>query len=200
MVGQSVRGMNVRLYASHHPDKVPGMVLVDAAHEDMAEIINTIPWSARVGDNLRWLRFRLNLILARLGILRLRKMPNGVVDGLPEDVQPVAMALGLRSRAYDWLWGLEAGSELSEAQLRNSPPLPDIPLTVLSAKVRHGPFGIPADEANRYWMALQADLASWVPNSTHIVSDTGGHMIHIDDPKLVIDAIRQVVETVRAKR
>ena len=89
---------------------------------------------------------------------------------------------------------------MSDNQLRNSPPLPDIPLTVLSAHVRFQPWGIPADEADRYWTGLQADLASRVPNSTHIVAETGGHNLHIDNPTLVIDAIRQVVETVRAKR
>ncbi|MCA1555008.1 MAG: alpha/beta hydrolase, partial [Chloroflexi bacterium] len=34
MVGHSLGGMNVRLYASEYPDEVVGMVLVDAAHED----------------------------------------------------------------------------------------------------------------------------------------------------------------------
>ncbi len=48
-------------------------------------------------------------------------------------------------------------------------------------------------------MTLQADLASRVPNSTHTVSEKGGHNLHIDDPMLVIDAIRQVVEAVRDK-
>ena len=108
--------------------------------------------------------------------------------------------MDLRSRAYDGILGLLATIEMCDDQLRNSPPLPDIPLTVLSAHVRHEPWGIPADEADRYWMELAADLASRVPNSTHIVSENGGHNLHYDDPKLVIDAIRQVVETVRAKR
>jgi pimeloyl-ACP methyl ester carboxylesterase len=107
------------------------------------------------------------------------------------------MALDLRSRAYDWLRGINAGIEMCHDQLRNSPPLPDIPLTVLSAHIRHEPWGIMADEADRYWMELQTDLVSRVPNSTHIVSENGGHNLHFDEPELVIDAIRQVVETVR---
>jgi pimeloyl-ACP methyl ester carboxylesterase len=38
MVGQSSGGMNVRVYASQHPQDVVGMVLVDAAYEDWPEI------------------------------------------------------------------------------------------------------------------------------------------------------------------
>jgi pimeloyl-ACP methyl ester carboxylesterase len=34
LVGHSFGGMNVRLYASQHPDEVAGMVLIDASHED----------------------------------------------------------------------------------------------------------------------------------------------------------------------
>ena len=200
VVGQSFGGQNVRLYASLYPDKVAGMVLVDSAHEDWAKIKSIAPWRGRLIEDARTLKLQLNPILARLGWLRLRYRPSGLPQGFSIEAQAAATALDLRSRAYDGILGLLATIEMCDDQLRNSPPLPDIPLTVLSAHVRHEPWGIPADEADRYWMELAADLASRVPNSTHIVSENGGHNLHYDDPKLVIDAIRQVVETVRAKR
>ena len=200
MVGQSLGGQNVRLYASHHPDKVAGMVLVDSSHEDWAKIKFQAPWHTRLIEDARELIFGLYPILARLGWLRLRHRPMGVAQGLPTEVRTVATALGLRSRAFDWVRGVSTEIEVSDNQLRKSPPLPDIPLTVLSAHIRHEPWGIPADEADKYWMELQADLASRVPNSAHIVAETGGHNLHIDNPSLVIDAIRQVVETVRNER
>jgi pimeloyl-ACP methyl ester carboxylesterase len=34
LVGHSFGGLNMRLYASQHPDQVVGMVLIDAAHEE----------------------------------------------------------------------------------------------------------------------------------------------------------------------
>lgn len=34
LVGHSFGGLNVRLYASQHPEQVAGMVLVDASHEE----------------------------------------------------------------------------------------------------------------------------------------------------------------------
>jgi len=198
--GQSFGGQNMRLFASQHPDKVAGMVLVDSAHEDWAKIKFQAPWHTRLMEDVRQLIFGLYPILARLGWLRLRHRPMGVAQELPTEVRTVATALGLRSRAFDWVPGVLTKIEVSDNQLRNSPPLPDIPLTVLSAHTQYEPWGIPAAEADKYWMELQADLASRVPNSTHIVSETGGHGLHIDEPELVINAVRQIVETVRAKR
>lgn len=38
LVGHSFGGMNVRLYASQHPDQIVGLVLVDASHEDQYDL------------------------------------------------------------------------------------------------------------------------------------------------------------------
>jgi len=46
---------------------------------------------------------------------------------------------------------------------------------------------------------LQADLTRRSSNSKQIIAERSGHNIHDDQPELVIDAIRQVVEAVRQK-
>jgi pimeloyl-ACP methyl ester carboxylesterase len=45
--------------------------------------------------------------------------------------------------------------------------------------------------------ALQEDLARLVPDARHVIADRSGHNIHQDQPELVIEAVRQVVEAVR---
>jgi pimeloyl-ACP methyl ester carboxylesterase len=45
--------------------------------------------------------------------------------------------------------------------------------------------------------ALQQDLAQLVPDARLIVATESGHNIHQDQPELVIDAVRQVLEAVR---
>ena len=131
--------------------------------------------------------------------MRLRKLPNGAGSTLPLEVQPIATALGLRSRAYDWINCVGSDLADSEVQLRSAPPLPDIPLAVLSARITHEPWGVPAEQADRYWTELQAALASSVPDGTFAMSKQGSHMLHLDDPDLVVESIRQVVETARTK-
>ncbi len=52
-VGQSLGGLNVRLLATRHPDRVAGLVLVDASHEDqgfdMPPLARFFPLACRVG-------------------------------------------------------------------------------------------------------------------------------------------------------
>ena len=199
LVGHSFGGMNARLYASLHPDKVVGLVLVDSAHEDWGRLQHEAPARSRLLDWWDSRLFGLRPLLARLGLMRLRKLPNGAGSSLPLEVQPIATALGLRSRAYDWIIGVGSDLADSEAQLRSAQPLPDIPLAVLSAHITHEPWGVPADQADRYWTKLQAELARSVPNGSLTVSREGSHMLHLDDPDLVVNSIRQVVEAARTK-
>jgi pimeloyl-ACP methyl ester carboxylesterase len=46
-------------------------------------------------------------------------------------------------------------------------------------------------------LALQDDLAHLVPNARHVMATASGHNIHQDQPELVIEAVRQVVDAVR---
>jgi pimeloyl-ACP methyl ester carboxylesterase len=59
---------------------------------------------------------------------------------------------------------------------------------------------LPADfpEAlNKAWHTGQDALATLAPNAKHIIATKSGHDIQVQEPQLVIDAIKQVVEAVR---
>ena len=89
--------------------------------------------------------------------------------------------------------------QMTEASSRH--PLTGIPLTVISAGL---PFGIPdADlgfSSNRLqdaWSAAQDKLGSLIPDTRHLVATDSAHYVQLDQPNLVIEAIRQVVNAVR---
>jgi hypothetical protein len=44
---------------------------------------------------------------------------------------------------------------------------------------------------------MQSELVALSTNSQHIIAEESGHYIHEDQPDLVIDAIRWVVEQAR---
>jgi hypothetical protein len=56
-------------------------------------------------------------------------------------------------------------------------------------------FGYVTDAAQKQ---AQERLAKLVPNAKHITNTNSGHEIHKEQPQLVIDSIRQVVDAVRS--
>ena len=44
------------------------------------------------------------------------------------------------------------------------------------------------------WQIMQAELAAQSSNGEQIVAEQSGHYIQLEQPQLVIDAVRQVVE------
>jgi pimeloyl-ACP methyl ester carboxylesterase len=94
--------------------------------------------------------------------------------------------------------------EASFEQMRRAAaarPLRDIPLVVLS---KSRPFPLPdglspefKQKVERAWRAGQDWQAALLPDARHTVATRSSHYVQLDQPQLVIDAIRQVVEAVR---
>ncbi len=170
LVGHSAGGLAVRLYASTYPDEVVGMVLVDATPEDV------------------WLRFQDALTPAQWDEFEALTVTNQELhEAYPE---------------AERLWTAPLVDDASTRQVRRAQvdaPLHPMPLVVVSHGIPFAaPFpGWPSETMEGLMLALQDDLAQLVPNARHVLATESGHDIHQDQPKLVIDAIREVVEAVR---
>ena len=116
LVGNSIGGLNVRLFAFRYPREVAGLVLVDPAHEDQ---FTRMPAAERIDPSfIRMLRlFRMG---ARFGLLRLLNMPlgEGSAEQLPAGLRPMARAAGFRSAWIDALYQETIGHR---AELRRGP-------------------------------------------------------------------------------
>jgi pimeloyl-ACP methyl ester carboxylesterase len=83
------------------------------------------------------------------------------------------------------------GEMLMVVRASGQPPgLGSIPLTVLSA-ARQAPRIGPT------WAQMQDELAALSTDSEHITAPEAGHYIHLDEPDLVIKAIRDLVRRCR---
>jgi len=94
----------------------------------------------------------------------------------------------------------------SQRQMKAANWHTDMPLIVLSrGRSSYNPDDYPpqlrsfAPKGEELRIKLQEDLASRSSRSKHSFAERSGHMIHRDQPELVIDAIRQVVEATRLK-
>jgi pimeloyl-ACP methyl ester carboxylesterase len=78
--------------------------------------------------------------------------------------------------------------------------LGNLPLAVITATRRENPLNLPEDVfAARYqvWQELQQDLARRSTRSTQCFAQQSGHVVPFDQPKIVIDTIREMVEVIR---
>jgi pimeloyl-ACP methyl ester carboxylesterase len=174
LVGESIAGFNVRVFASDHPERAAGLVLVDASHEDDS---HEVPGMARIVP-----------LLSTIGVFRLLGVSFGQrVESLAPSVQRYAQATRFRAAGYQAAADeiMHIGQTVSE--VRNTRRKLAIPVLVVTG----------ARGADENWRRLQQDEASLSERGCLITAQQSGHVIPIDQPAVVVDAIRTVVEIAR---
>jgi len=169
LVGHSIGGLLVRLYADRYGSDVVGVVLVDPAHE------SAVLYSLPLG---RWVRLR---------------------EQARDRVVPDPRREGKASTQYnpddDYL--AEGFRALYVGRQANPEPLGNRPLIVLGAGKRPPPPGTSDSlwEVLRSERDQQVrDLAGLSRNSKFVLDSASGHAIQQDNPSLVAHAIEEVLE------
>jgi pimeloyl-ACP methyl ester carboxylesterase len=203
LVGHSLGGVYVREYATIYPDDVVGMVLIDSSHEQQQTRLPPAytTWAAGAQEPT------LNVcrILAPTGILRILNL-GAQITQFAEDTPIHEEEIAMFNQSH-FCAGVR--SDLAGINSLNAPNGPaslgDIPLVVLTADVRQAdnPEAFPADfslemlqQADRIWMELQEELAGLSTNSDWIVVEDAAHYVHLDQPQVVITAIRDILTQV----
>lgn len=126
-----------------------------------------------------------------------------LVDARPPDFSERCKAAGaLVCAPPAWLMPFVGGGSLAEykwapkgmQQVRDAAPFPPVPLVVVTGT--HKPFEGKA--FNDLWLETQAEMSRLSPYGRHVICDHCGHYVHQDDPALVVEAVRDVVERSRA--
>jgi pimeloyl-ACP methyl ester carboxylesterase len=203
LVGHSLGGLLVRLYADQYLDEVAGLVLVAAGHEDDN---SRMPPEYRQIEERNKQTYRLLPILTGLGITRLAGSTGllsaftKLLDRFPTNLRSEMVALTFYRPQY-WNTAAYEMSALDEtkAQVATTGTLGDIPLVVLSGTpdVSRLPPNSFVQEIKETSRALQRELADLSSNSMHIVCDACDHYIPMTNPEKVVDAVRQMIAMVR---
>lgn len=204
LVGASRGGQYARLYQAAHPEDVAGIVLVDAEPE---EFRSRSAYGASLSAQNQAV-FSVLGGLSRIGALRLLggdpasapALPcaPSLVKSLPAEAHGAYLAVEGQPRCFDAVLGEEAASETREALLRDLPALGDLPLTVL-ARTPQTDGSPEAAEAERVWHELQRALATLSSEGLLIVADDSGHDIATEQPELVLNAVRAMLDQVTAE-
>jgi pimeloyl-ACP methyl ester carboxylesterase len=184
LVGHSLGGLIVQHFARQNPQRIAGLVLVDATHEDQFRRLREAVGPAGGLRTRRW-----SLITTTDSY--------DVPEGLPEEIRRLAGAFVVRPQSIVVVRSELSFLRRSSAPLVAAARLPDVPLVVIShrliapaAHTREGQF-------EQTWMELQQELAAMTRRSQHVIAGTEDHHIHIAEPQTVIDAVRGVVEQSR---
>lgn len=220
LVGHSIGGLIARVYAEQYPDEVAGMVLVDSTHEDTilmyqgklvrvregaagivvppVQTMQSSPPKPPTKEDIKQFEFNQRMFGA--------PKTEPPFDKLSASIQ--AMRLWFRSQppraaAGPDFWAEELQA-MYMARAKTPYQLRDKPLVVLLGKPdgSNPPPGISADQ----WKRLNDEkrqqkvgLANLSRNSKLIVAERSGHHIQLDEPQVVTEAVRLVVDAVRRR-
>ncbi len=197
LAGHSLGGLLARVYAELYRDEMAGLALLDSSHPRQAERL------PKPGLRSRRVQRATQVALDYARPLGLRRLRCSLSGQRPRDAQ-AAFALSSRQRraeakellAFDAICrdtGVIAGE------------LGDLPLTVVTSSERVP--GLPENSRaqrarSRFypaWLGLQRELVALSADSVHVVAQNSGHLVHRDDPDLVIGALTDLVCRIRER-
>jgi pimeloyl-ACP methyl ester carboxylesterase len=188
LVGHSMGGFDVRLYASLYRGEVAGLVLVDSSHPEQQKRL-----PPELNDlDASWTReqevFEFTM---PFGIPRL-------LGFCGNDAAVRAVECNFHS-VRESVAELKAISQ-SAAQTAATGSLGDMPLIVLSHDPDSPQPDLPEDlvkPANDAWQQMQQELAHLSTRGKQAIAKNSGHYIQLDRPDLVIEAVHSVVNQAR---
>ncbi len=219
LVGHSLGGLVARVYAGRHRGDVAGLVLVDSTHEDAVLFINgklvrmrTLAKAGRIPE-VQTMKTSPPRPLAAEDRKPAVESANRAgpakteppFDNLPSPVQE--MRGWFRSNPKPTSPGdnylAEELQAMFDARAQVEFPLGDIPLVVMIPS-ENAPGLPPPGVSAKEWQRVNEEkrrqkvgLTALSRNSKLVVSEKSGHHIHLDEPTLVVEAVRQVVGAAR---
>jgi pimeloyl-ACP methyl ester carboxylesterase len=188
MVGHSLGGLAVRIFAHTYTSEVAGVVLIDSMNP--GEVGTTAPATPPVPGSLSIVSGlttdTLLTLPARVGLVRLFTGPTPGFS--PHD----ASAYAARSVTTHFLQAaIDEGRAMPEslAQARRVSTLWSTPLIVLSR-------GLPQDDQPK-WDRAQLDLLNLSSNSRQVIAEHSHHNIQWEQPEAAVSAIVEMVSQIR---
>jgi pimeloyl-ACP methyl ester carboxylesterase len=188
LVGHSYAGILVKAFARLHPEQVAALVLVDPSlarrEASTTTLVERYPEVARdLADRLSGIGRWLGWALAAGGTV-------GVGTGGPA-ARSIADAYadpGHQQASMDEL--LHIGEQASELlDLAEDHPLPDVPILIIGAARWPGPVPL----RRRRWLNALSQRADELAPGARVVDIEGAHLLMLDDPQALAEAIGTAV-------
>ncbi len=183
LVGHSMGGLTVRVFAHAYAAEVAGVVLIESMHPRQAKPSTTAtpPQAAPAS------RLSIYTLPARIGLLRLLAGPLDLKSGLSPEVANAYVAFSVAPRSIQTQLDEGKGMPESFAQAGAVKIFGAVPLIVLSR----------GQDQDQDWQRMQTELLQLSSNSEQLIASKSGHNIQLDQPEAAVGAIVQIVEQIR---
>lgn len=193
MVGHSLGGMYVRLFAQTYPDQVTGLVLVDARPENDERESKPILEKENFSGNPSVFTMKL---LKSSGVMRIFK--DWLLEGLiPKEDRDMFVNVIAKSTFFEAKDEEGRLAYITEDSIRGR-YLGNLPVRIITRGIApdYVSAGI-SEEAGRkleeIWQTGQRQLLDISSDSEQVIAEASGHMIIHDQPELVVDKIRELL-------
>ena len=177
MVGHSLGGFIVRIFAHDYASEVSGVVLIDSMNPKQV----TESLSHKLAQ-----QYSLQAVLARFGVGRLLVKLPAIAPSRPAN-EAAYYPLYIRPQSLQASANEYQGLPASAAEAAAVKSLDDLPLIVLTARLNQNPG----------WPEWQNELLQLSSNSEHSFAENSSHVIQMDQPDAAVSAILKMVELVR---
>jgi pimeloyl-ACP methyl ester carboxylesterase len=175
LVGHSLGGLNAQVFAEKNPKLVAGMLLLDPPPLDFI--------TGQAFPDL------LDLLMSQTVDMK------NLAEFARKSTDPEAQA------SADFMEALasENASLVAESATSASAidSFGDIPLVVIASGQANPGFGVQAEAFQKFWNEQSEALAGKSASGSFLLSPESSHYLQVDDPGLIIDALRQMLADLR---
>ena len=199
MVGHSLGGPYVMTFVQQFGDDVAGVVLVDASHPDQQQKLREAvgqqvePSMAgpKLGAALAWMGVP-RLVAGSIGHPQAPARANAAMSAyLPTSLGPMLDEQAAIDQTFEDAGALRSLGDRPLVVLTAAAPLKAADLAALKLTNEQG------QRLQSVWLDLHDDEASWSSHSRQVRLQDSHHYIQFERPDAVIDAVREVVESIR---
>lgn len=207
LVGNSFGSYNVRLYAHQFPEKVVGLVLTDGLHE-IGMLKMTVPLK---GLTLFFISgFVMSTIGSTLGIIRLLKLL-GVFEVLKPELRRCSQAALDRvkrsfCRPKHWITMSREMINLDKSarQVSVAKQFGTLPIVSIKASSFFKPsfwtLFVPLRDANKLRDQMHTALHNLSTHYHQVEASKSGHFVWVDQPEVIVEAVRTLLNQVHSSR
>ena len=188
LVGHSLGGLPVRVFAHEYAADVAGVVLIESMSPSSAKRSSSAtPEDSESHSFADWAV----TLPARTGLLRSLSGPLDAYHGLSPEAANAYSSFWITPRALQTWLDEGKGMPQSMAQAGAVTSFGDTPLIVLSSGRKV--------ELEQDWRTWQTELLGLSTNSQQLFADKSGHNVEFDEPEAAVAAIEKMVELTRVQ-